>query len=162
MDETNIVMFIYVGVLLFVLICVKFVQWLDSGLHTKININNIDLDGVDLLEGHSFEYYCAELLRKNGYKKVEVTKGSGDQGVDIIAIKNNVKYAIQCKNYHSKIGNKAVQEVYTGKKYYKCDVAVVLTNAYFTQSAKELAIATEVLLWDRNILAELIKNPCSK
>ena len=52
MDETNIVMFIYVGFLLFVLICVKFVQWLDSGLHTKININNIDLgaDSLDLFE----------------------------------------------------------------------------------------------------------------
>ena len=160
MDEVNNFMIIYIGFLLLLVISVKFSQWLFDE-SPKINVKNIDLDDVDGMEGHLFEYYCAELLRKNGYKKVVVTKGSGDQGVDIIAVKDNKKYAIQCKNYHAQLNNKSVQEVYAGRKYYNCDVAVVLTNSYFTQSAKQLAIATGVLLWDRNILAELIKTPCS-
>ena len=32
---------------------------------------------IDLMEGHDFEYYCAELLKKRGFQEVEVTKESG-------------------------------------------------------------------------------------
>ena len=32
---------------------------------------------MDLMEGHEFEYYCAELLKKSGFQEVEVTRGSG-------------------------------------------------------------------------------------
>ena len=39
----------------------------------------------DLMDGHEFEYYCADLLRKRGFQEVEVTKGSGDYGIDILA-----------------------------------------------------------------------------
>ena len=52
-----------------------------------------ELDAVDIMDGHEFEYYCAQLLENNGFKKVEVTPGSGDQGVDILAEKNGVRYA---------------------------------------------------------------------
>ena len=33
---------------------------------------------MDEMEGHDFEYYCADLLKANGFLEVEVTKGSGD------------------------------------------------------------------------------------
>ena len=112
----------------------------------------------DNMEGHKFEYFCADLLRKNGYTNVEVTKASGDQGIDIIAYKDGLKYGIQCKCYSSDIGNKSVQEAFSGKTFYNCHVAAVLTNRFFTQSAKELAKANLVLLWDRNQLNEFIKN----
>ena len=52
---------------------------------------------MDEMEGHDFEYYCADLLRYNGYEDVEVTKGSGDFGVDILMSKGEVTYAVQCK-----------------------------------------------------------------
>ena len=44
-------------------------------------------DEMDLMEGHEFEFFCADLLRKKGFIEVEVTKGSGDYGVDILAEK---------------------------------------------------------------------------
>ena len=87
-----------------------------------------------------------------------MTKGSGAQGVDILAIKDSIKYAIQCKNYASHLGNTPVQEVNAGKLYYKCHVGVVMTNSTFTQGAKELAAATGVLLWDRIVLSKMIEN----
>ena len=37
------------------------------------------------MNGHKFEYKCARMLRRKGFHHVEVTKKSGDQGVDIIA-----------------------------------------------------------------------------
>ena len=112
---------------------------------------------VDAMPGHEFEYFCADLLRKNGFRKVKVTARSGDQGVDIIAVKGTSRYAIQCKRYASPLGNKPVQEVYTGKAFYNCKYGVVMTNSIFTPHAKELAKKTGVLLWDRRVIGELMR-----
>lgn len=96
---------------------------------------NINKD-FDLMDGYEFEYFCAELLKKNGFINVKVTQGSGDHGIDILANKNGVKYAIQCKCWQKNVGNKAVQEAYSGKDIYKTDIAVVMTNRYYTEQAK--------------------------
>lgn len=111
----------------------------------------------DQMDGHEFEYYCADILRKNGFKDVSVTPGSGDQGVDVLATKDGIKYAIQCKNYASPLGNTPVQEVNAGKVYYNCHVGVVMTNSVFTPGAVQLAEATGVLLWDGSKLEDMIR-----
>lgn len=118
--------------------------------HSSTPIAYSGIGGIDFMEGHQFEYWCADLLRKIGFSDVEVTQGSGDQGVDILAVKDGIKYAIQCKCYSSDLGNKPVQEVNTGKAIYHCQIGAVMTNRYFTQGGKEAADATGVLLWDRN------------
>ena len=112
----------------------------------------------DMMDGHSFELFCAELLRENGFENVVVTPGSGDQGIDIICRKDDVKYGIQCKCYSKDIGNKAVQEAYSGAQFYKCHVPVVLTNRDFTPSARTAAEKTNVVLWNRQKLEALIKS----
>ncbi len=104
---------------------------------------------MDEMEGHDFEYYCADILKARGFMEVEVTKGSGDFGADILAEKDGVTYAIQCKCYDKPIGVKAVQEVYAGRDYYDRMVGVVMTNQYFTQPAVELAQKLNIMLWDR-------------
>lgn len=115
-------------------------------------------NNYDHMDGHDFEYFCADLLKKNGFSNVEVTQGSGDHGIDILADKYDISYAIQCKCYSSNIGNAAVQQAHTGKSLYHRDIAVVLTNQYFTTQAKEEAKALGVKLWDRDKLQELINN----
>ncbi|MCR5509175.1 MAG: restriction endonuclease [Lachnospiraceae bacterium] len=109
---------------------------------------------MDEMEGHDFEYYCADLLRYNGFENVEVTKGSGDFGVDILASKGEITYAVQCKCYDKPIGVKAVQEIYAGKDYYERMIGAVMTNQYFTRSAAEMASKLKVILWDRDRLQE--------
>ncbi len=111
----------------------------------------------DELEGHEFEYYCAELLEKKGFIDVEVTKGSGDYGADILAEKDGVTYAIQCKCYTAPIGVKAIQEAYAGRDYYDRMVGAVLTNQYFTTPAVEAAKKLKILLWDRGYLESMIE-----
>lgn len=113
---------------------------------------------IDLMDGHDFEYWCADLLRKIGFTNVEVTPGSNDQGVDILAHKDGVKYAIQCKRYSHDLGNTPVQEVHAGKSMYNCHVGVVMTNQHFTKGAKDLAQATGVLLWDREWIQQHLES----
>ena len=112
---------------------------------------------IDLMEGHDFEYYCADLLRQRGFQEVEVTKGSGDYGVDILAEKDGVTYAIQCKCYAAPVGVKAVQEAYAGRDYYDRMVGAVLTNQYFTKPAVEAAKKLKILLWDRGYLESMME-----
>lgn len=107
---------------------------------------------VDAMDGHDFEQFCAEILERCGYRNIHVTKGTGDQGVDVIAIKNGVRHAFQCKRYSSKLGNKPVQEVHTGKQFYSCQKGVVITNSYFTRGAEDAARRVGVELWDRDTL----------
>ena len=109
----------------------------------------------DFMEGREFEKFCAGILAENGFTKVVITPNSGNQGIDILAEKAGVKYGIQCKRQSSGVGNKAVQEAFTGKTFHNCHVGVVLTNRHFTPSAKEVAAKTGVLLWDRDRLEEM-------
>ena len=109
------------------------------------------------LDGPEFEAYVALVLEDNGFKHVALTKGSGDQGVDILAERGGKTYAIQCKNYEGAVGNFAVQEAYTGAQFYGCDEAAVICPGEFTRGAKELAQSTGVLLWDGKKLSRMMK-----
>ena len=104
--------------------------------------------GKKNMTGQQFEEYCAGFLKKRGFKKVRITKASGDQGVDILAKRRGRTYAIQCKLYRKPVGNSAVQEAYAGMQYYGCDRALVMTNSTFTKGARELAESTGVELWE--------------
>lgn len=99
------------------------------------------------MDGYQFEYQCATILKRKHFSKIEVTRSSGDQGVDIIAFKHRKKYGVQCKYYTYPVGNKAVQEAYAGANFYDCDKVIVMTNTTFTKSATELAEKLEVELW---------------
>ena len=93
---------------------------------------------------------------------LKVTPAQSDQGIDIITSKDTMKIGIQCKRWKRKVGNKAIQEVYSGVGFYSLDKAIVVTNSYFTDSAKELAAKLDVELWDRNTLVKLIKDTKTK
>lgn len=112
-----------------------------------------DLDDID---GIDFEELTCDILIANGFETAESTQASMDFGVDVLACKDGITYAIQCKRYHSTIGIEAVQQVYAGRAYYECHVAVVLTNQYFTSNAHKLADKIGVALWDRDMLEQLL------
>ena len=113
-------------------------------------------DAFEDMEGHEFEFFCADLLRDRGFVEVEVTRGSGDYGIDILAEKDGVTYAIQCKRYGTPVGVKAIQEAYAGRDYYDRMVGAVMTIQYFTPPAVEAAGKLKILLWDGGYLEEMM------
>ena len=83
---------------------------------------------MDDMEGHEFEYFCADLLKDNGFTEVEVTRGSGDYGVDVFAVKGKEKLAIQAKMYGSSsrmVNRQAMMELYGAAAYFDCTGAVL-------------------------------------
>ena len=113
---------------------------------------------IDQMNGIQFEHFCCSLLLQNGFYNVDVTRTSGDQGVDVLAEKDGIRYAVQCKCFTTDLGNTPIQEVYAGKEMYNCHVGAVMTNRYFTPGAKALAEKTRTLLWDRDKLAVFVNN----
>lgn len=103
---------------------------------------SIDVDSLDPIQ---FEHFCADILRNSGWD-ARVTQASGDQGVDVIATRDNVKAVLQCKKYSQPVGNAAVQEIIAGKQFEQADIAAVVSNNSYTQSAKQLANAAGVHL----------------
>ncbi len=110
-----------------------------------------DLQNIDEMTGSEFESAIALLYARKGYK-VTKTPSSGDFGVDVVAEKEGYKEVIQTKRYTTNVGVKAIQEVAAGAYHYKADHAVVVTSAYFTAQAKELAESVGVELIDRKRL----------
>lgn len=114
-------------------------------------------DAFEDMDGHDFEYFCADLLEQRGFVEVEVTRGSGDYGIDILAEKDGVTYAVQCKRYTAPVGVKAIQEAYAGRDYYDRMVGAVMTNQYFTAPAVEAAKKLKILLWDGGYVESMME-----
>lgn len=140
-----------VAIVIGVIIFISMVCTIYRKLHRKYTLKQLDK-----MDGHQFEYACADILKANGYKHVKVTRGSGDFGVDVIAEKDKVRYAIQCKRYNHKLDNTPIQEVVGGLAYYQCDKGAVMTNQYFTEPAKQLAQVNDIELLDRDTLSHMI------
>ena len=140
-----------VAIVIGVIIFISMVCTIYRKLHRKYTLKQLDK-----MDGHQFEYACADILKANGYKHVKVTRGSGDFGVDVIAEKDKVRYAIQCKRYNHKLDNTPIQEVVGGLAYYQCDKGAVMTNQYFTEPAKQLAQVNDIELLDRDTLSHMV------
>lgn len=120
----------------------------------------VTLKDIDKFNGYEFEDFLASLYKSLGFE-VEQTSYSGDYGADLIIKNNHKKTAVQAKNYSGNVGLEAVQQALSGKNYYKCDSALVVTNSYFTRQAKELAASSQVELIDRDKLNDILEKGIS-
>lgn len=104
--------------------------------------------------GHDFEHWVAAKLNDAGWT-ASVTQASGDDGVDVIAERDGTSVEVQCKRFKGSVGNKAVQEVYSGMKHMQLDRAVVISTGQYTKAAQNLASTTGVLLLSEHDIPHL-------
>jgi restriction system protein len=95
--------------------------------------------------GADFEVECQAILEERGWS-ARRTGAGGDQGADIIAEKDGLSVAIQCKYLARPVGNKAVQEVVAARTYYEVGAAAVVAAGDYTEAARRLAARNDVLL----------------
>lgn len=120
-----------------------------------------ELRDIDNMNGLEFEYYVAELLRKNGFYKVSLTE-KYDFGIDIIAEKDGIHWGIQVKRYSGLVKANAVRQAVTGLNIYGCDQAMVITNSTYSVTARRLANANNCVLVDRAGLNQLMRNKINR
>ena len=125
-----------------------------NGEYTSRKTSIVD---VDLMTGVEFEEFLCNYFNTHGYVCTQ-TKASGDQGIDLVAKKDDYVLAIQAKCYTGTVGNHAIMEAVAGAKYYNANQTMVITNSTFTKLAVELAAVNNVILWDRQVLIEKLAN----
>ncbi|HEX4796236.1 MAG TPA: restriction endonuclease [Humisphaera sp.] len=106
---------------------------------------------IDAMSGAQFETFVAALLQQRGYV-TKMVGGANDKGVDLIAEKDGVRYAVQCKRYASKLSRSAVSDCVAGMRLYDCGRSMVVTNSGFHHGAVQLAAANDCILAGRPTL----------
>jgi HJR/Mrr/RecB family endonuclease len=119
-------------------------------------------DGANL-SGIEFERLITALLQNMGFK-AEMTKASGDGGIDIEAILDKPivggRYLFQCKRFApgTLVGSAMVREFYGALVAdQKAAKGILITTSGFTQQAREFALALPVELIDGDTLAQLLR-----
>jgi len=105
------------------------------------------IEKIQEMDPFQFEFLVAELLRKIGYENVEVTKRSGDKGIDVLGNLTvggltNVKTVIQVKRY--KTGNN-ISGKYITQLRGSAEVdqrGLIITTSNFTRDAINESKAT--------------------
>jgi len=119
------------------------------GLKIETLVDNYEFpdsnEEIDLDDPIEYEKYIEYIFNSNGWQAHQ-TRSTGDQGADVIAKKGDFTCIIQCKLYSQPVGNKAVQECYSAKRFYNGNDGLVVTNNSFTKSAKMLAESTGIKL----------------
>lgn len=88
------------------------------------------------LDGWQFEQEVARVFRLHGYK-ANVTKGSGDGGVDIILKKDGKTLIVQCKHYQNPLGPEAVRALWGCKDDFKAEKVIMVASSGLTQASRE-------------------------
>ncbi len=128
----------------------------------KALLEENDEEYSENMDGIQYEEYIKSRFLKLGCNAY-VTKASGDQGVDVVVETNGTRVAVQCKHYlSSKVGNDAVQQVYSAKNFFDCDIAAVISNTDFSKQAKQLSEKLSVHLLHHGDIDDFVENLASE
>lgn len=127
---------------------------LDShGAFQSAEMNSLQMPGT------CFESLCCSLVEKMGFE-AEVTKASGDGGVDIVAVSHlpfvSGKYVIQCKRYTGNVGEPVIRDLYGVVSAENANKGILITTGGFTSSACAFAEGKQIELIDGNSLDNLL------
>ncbi len=125
----------------------------------------VTFDDVLQMRPDYFEGLVAALWQQRGFREVQRTPGSGDDGVDVVAIHRPQGELIQCKTSSSenaRLGWEAIKDVVAGAAAYEKrhpDVRfkkVCITNQFFNDTAQRHAENNHVELYDQPRLVQLL------
>ena len=95
-----------------------------------------------------------KMIEKLGYNDI---KKNDEEGIYTITAKKDGKtYLFACKYHIDAISGNDMQLFIDSAKKTKADLYVFMTNSSFSSSAKKLANAEGVELWDRNYIDRMM------
>jgi hypothetical protein len=126
----------------------------------------IDQTDLEDMSPEAFELVCALIYRKSGYTESFRVGGSGDGGIDVVALRSMQGLLLQCKSskeLDKRLGWEGVKDVVAGEAGYRMQYPGVqfqklaLTNQYFNETAKGQARLNNVLLLDKTAILKEIR-----
>lgn len=107
------------------------------------------------MDGIEFEEFTAQFFRARGYS-TEMTKVSGDHGIDLFAKKGQELLGIQCKRWTKPVGEPIIRDFYGALMNSRAKKGVVIATAGFTSQAIDFARGKPIGLIDLDRFIELI------
>ncbi|WP_196780274.1 restriction endonuclease [Oceaniradius stylonematis] len=115
------------------------------------------------LEPYAFEHFVKELLEAMDYENVEVTRQSGDKGIDVVANYQfgitEITEVVQVKRTESTIGRRVIDELRGALPYHRAIRGTIITLGPFARGVEESALfpgAAPITLIDGDRLLELV------
>lgn len=109
------------------------------------------------LKGVKLEIAISKLMTDLGYL-TNLTKGSGDGGIDVIARKDEKTLLIQCKGWAKQVGSPVIRDMAGVASAHNAEGIVVSPNG-FSKEAMLFGMKSGVKLWDSNKLSQLAPTP---
>lgn len=120
-------------------------------------------DFLKKMNPYHFEHLIKRLLEEMGYDNVEVTGGSNDKGVDVVAdIElgiSHVREVIQVKRWKDNVGGPVLNHLRGSLPLFRAMRGSIITTAGFTKQAKDSAFvpgAAPITLIDGETLLDLL------
>lgn len=120
-------------------------------------------DRLTEMSPNDFEYLVRDLLEEMGYEDVEVTKQSGDKGVDVVATVQlgitEVKEVVQVKRYTNTVNRPKIDQLRGALHYHDAIRGTLITLSGFSQGCKDSAVlpgAPPISLIDGERLLDLL------
>lgn len=118
---------------------------------------------IETMNPYQFEHLVRQLLEAMGYEDVEVTKASGDKGVDVVGkIQlgiSTITEVVQVKRVQGTISRPIVDQLRGALGYHKAIRGTIITIGSFSSGAEEGAIfagVAPITLIDGNALLDLL------
>ncbi len=102
-------------------------------------------------DGYTFEKSVAEVFERLGHK-VRLTKGSGDEGVDIFLDGNIV---VQCKATQFQIAPAVVRDLFGAMHHFDATKGIIVSTGGFSSGCYQFARDKKIELWDLNKLLDV-------
>lgn len=129
-----------------------YIFWLKHRQAEHLKIAGMDV--IDQMEGVEFKQRMLLHFQDAGWK-AKLTPASGGFGADLLLTDvTGREFVAQCKRCDANVGIEPIQEAVAAIRYYQADSAMVVTNRNLTPAAKKLAVANDVVVWDRLRLAQ--------
>jgi restriction system protein len=113
------------------------------------------------LKGVKFEKALARLYTDMGYS-VHQTKGSGDEGIDLVLYKDSKKIIVQCKGHEKPIGVGVIRDLYGTMMHSGAESSVLACPIGFTEGVRKFAKGKPMELLAAKELVEMAERAQKK
>lgn len=109
-----------------------------------------------VLSGWEFERQLATLFERAGFA-AELTRGSGDKGIDIFVSTFKRSFVAQCKQHKKPVGPATVRELIGAASSVRASGAILACTSGFTNGARQAAKGSRVFILDLQAIVALAR-----
>jgi HJR/Mrr/RecB family endonuclease len=113
------------------------------------------METINLMTKQEFIYYMAELFKRKGYL-IKTYDTLPSYGIDFIIEKNSLLFGVQVNNNYL-VNSARIKSIISGIPYYQTQFGIVVSTKGFSDNAKMLALACNIILWDQEKTIEEVK-----